>query len=542
MREVYYKGRYYQGSLSDANAEAICNLLQQKSVESLRHEIFDLSAEDITELISKYEASEKEHGFVKMGAFAPKEKPVGTLRDEQTIGVGFMYLNGSCLLGDEVGLGKTVQIAGLINIVRKQKALENKPFSFLFLSEKTSVEQLRSKLVQFTGDFVGLLPSAEAKYIDRFVSSRDTGSDYSLVATHAALENNAFLKSISDHRYDMLIFDESAPLRNTNTGMYMDAKALVSLFPNVIFLNATPVEINALDIYNQLALIDKNLLPTKRDFESTFCKRAPKPGKGYEIVGYKNTDVFKTAISLRYLARTRKDLGGTFSDNEYKIVIAELTETQHKLLRKTTLHQLCYDYPKGVDRYVAYNAETCGKVRVLMDILDELDVKTGKAIIYVKYKECQAELAELIKEKGYSCAVINGGVQGKKRSQIITDANAGKYDVIITNIYRAYDLPAFINCIFYTIDTNPQHMIQFEGRITRDINISGKRVYMIFTAGKELAALETLRVRMSASQNFTTTGRSMVSQAILNSSEKERRDMQSKADLDRLLKAMLSAK
>lgn len=536
MRETYYKGRYYQGSLSDENAEAICELLKKSCIEELRHEIYNLSDNDVNELIAKYEQSEKENGYVKMGTFAPSEKPLGSLRDEQTIGVGFMYLNGSCLLGDEVGLGKTVQIAGLINIVRKQKALENKNFSFLFLSEKTSVEQLRHKLVTFTGDYVGLLPSAEAKYIEKFAASRDAGSDYSIVATHAALDNNLFLQSLAKHKFDILIFDESAPLRNTDTNLYLDAKSLVSLFDNVIFLNATPVEINALDIYNQLALIDKKLLPTKKDFESTFCKK----NRNFEITGYKNTDLFKTAISLRYLARTRADLGGQYEDNEYKVVVAELTDTQRKLLRKTSLHQLCYDYPKGVDRRVEYNSETCGKVRVLLDLLEELDVKTGKAVVYVKFKECQAELCELIKQQGYSCAIINGAVSGKKRSDIINDANAGKYDVILTNIYRAYDLPAFINCIFYTIDTNPQHMIQFEGRITRDIDISGKRVYMIFTSGKELAALDKLRVRMSASQNFTTTGRSMVSDAILKSDNKERRELQNKADLDKLLKLILN--
>ena len=42
------------------------------------------------------------------------ERPLGELRDYQTIGVSFMYMSKYCLLGDSVGIGKTVQVAGLI--------------------------------------------------------------------------------------------------------------------------------------------------------------------------------------------------------------------------------------------------------------------------------------------------------------------------------------------------------------------------------------------------------------------------------------------
>lgn len=514
----YYKNAYFQGKLSDANAEALLKLQDVTEMSDLKYEILNLPYHVIQQIIEQYSEAEKEQGFVKQGSFPLAESDCirGVLRPEQTVGVAFMYLNGSCLFGDEVGLGKTVQIAGLYNIVRKQKAAQGEHFSILFLSEKTAVTQLRSKLIKFTGEYFGLLSDAQGGNIEKFCASREAGSNYSMVATHAAVRSPMFLESLARHPFDMLVFDESAPLRNTGTGLYYDTKALVKLFKNVIFLNATPVEIGAMDIYNQLNLIDPTLMPTKKEFESMFCIKTYKNNFTYDITGYKNTEVFKRAISLRYMARTRADLGGAYDGNQYCRYICPLTPTQRKLNQKTTLYQLCADYPTGVNRKVAYNAETCGKVYVLMQLMDKIDVTEEKVLIYVRYKECQAELKAMLEERGYSCAIINGEITAKARDEVITQANEGMLDVVITNIYRAYDLPKFRHCIFYTLDTNPQHMVQFEGRITRDIDVCDKCVYILVSEGKELAALETVRKRLEASDAFTVMGRSLVTAALMD--------------------------
>lgn len=522
----YYQGTYYQGSLSDENAQAILNLIQNTSVVTdLKHQITDLPYHEIKNLIELYDREEMANGFVKEGTFpVDKSKYIGTLRDEQTIGVAFMYLNGSCLLGDEVGLGKTVQVAGFVNVVKQQYAAQGKHFSILFLSEKTSVEQIRAKLIQFTGEYVGLLPSGEQAVMQKFADSREAGSNYSVVATHAALDSNVFMESVAKHPFDVLVIDETAILRNKSTSTYYNAKALGSLFKYRIALNATPVEITSLDLYNQLDFVDPTLLPTKTEFEATFCKKQAFNMHKSEIVGYKNEDIFRKAISLRYLARTRADLGGVYEQNEYKIVVAPLSDAQKRLMKKTSLHQLCADYPTGVSMRVPFSIETCGKVKILLDLLQECNAKESSALVYCKYKDCQLALKEILTQAGYSVAIINGEISGKKRNQIIDEASSGLYDVVLTNIFRAYDLPNFMNCIFYTIDPNPQNMVQFEGRITRDIDVIGKKVYLIFTEGVEMDVLRKLQARISASRAFTTTGRSLVTDAIVNRDNVDRRD------------------
>src|SRR5690606_734474 len=102
------------------------------------------------------------------------------------------------------------------------------------------------------------------------------------------------------------------------------------------------------------------------------------------------------------------------------------------------------------------------------------------------------------------------------------DFNNGEYDILITNVLRGIDLKACDNCILYTIDPNPQKMVQFEGRITREFDILGKSVWLLMSMGKEKRFVEkNIKLRATASASFTNTGKSMVLTAINSGENKE---------------------
>ena len=89
------------------------------------------------------------------------------------------------------------------------------------------------------------------------------------------------------------------------------------------------------------------------------------------------------------------------------------------------------------------------------------------------------------------------------------------YDVLITNIQRGLDLNNCDNCILYTIDPNPQKMVQFEGRMTRDFNVKYKSLYLLVCMGKEKKFVEeTLKLRVDAAEDFAIQGKSMTVAAL----------------------------
>jgi SNF2 family DNA or RNA helicase len=520
----FFKGKYYQGNMSNTQAEAILSLITEYDVvTSLRHVITDVPEYVITDM--KYDANlyETDNGSLKgFSNDYSSNLGVGTLRDAQTIGVAFMYYALSALLGDEVGLGKTVQIAGLCNILDKEANNNGREFRYCFLTEKSSAGQIRDKMIQFTGKYVGLLESGEKQVIENYLEKSKEKRYYSIVGSHSLLNSPQFLTDAAKRPYDLLVIDESNILKNVANEHFINCKALFKFHKRKILLNATPIELEVREMYNQLDLLDFDFLPTVTDFNKRFIK-TKKSMYGYKPDGYKNADEFKEAVSLRYLARTRAELGADYKENSYKTILIPLSPEQKELNKKTTLKQMVTDYPTGVDRTIAFNEHTTPKLAALFQVLDEsIDVFKGQALIYCRFVEAQNRMRELLEERGYRCVVLNGKVTTKFRTPIVNDFNSGQYDIMITNVLRGLDLKSCDNCILYTIDPNPQKMVQFEGRMTREFNIEYKSVYLLVAMGKEKKFVEErLKLRVNASGAFSKTGKSMVLEAIRSDDNKE---------------------
>ena len=165
-------------------------------------------------------------------------------------------------------------------------------------------------------------------------------------------------------------------------------------------LNATPLEQNVLEFYNQLDLLDDTFLPTLTDFKRRYCEMKQGVFGFTEIAGYKNTEEFKQAVSFRYIARTRASLGAQYVDNSYKVLLVPLSEEQKRLIKKTTLYSMVHDYPPGVDRNVEFSTTTTPKAAALLKIMNILDVSTSKALVYCRFVDCQAKLKALLEENG----------------------------------------------------------------------------------------------------------------------------------------------
>lgn len=497
----FYRNEYYQGTLSDEQAAMLCSLVGETKVDSLKHIIKSATYGEIESI----------KGAVKSGDVPPVVTNRGTLSDAQTIGVAFMYYSQRCLLGDDVGMGKTVECAGLMNILKKE-GYKN----ILFLTEKTIVPQIQYKLIKFTGEYVDMIPAATKPQLQKWFNANPDGFRYPVVGSHSLLGSSDFLYYLSQHPLDCLIIDEGSVIKNTGHTYYTSAKQLSKTTKFFYVLNATPLETAARDLYNQLKLIDSSFMPTVADFERAFCIKKPKQwGMGFEVVGYKNCSAFKHAITLRYLARTRDDIGAEFDGNNVQTIYVPLTKVQKELDKKTSLHQMVADYPPGVDYTLDYSFETTGKLEALVELCRKVE---GKILVYCRYKECQAGMRDYLRGIGRKPVVLNGEFSAKKRDEIIKDFNVGTNDIIITNIAKGIDLEDCDTCIFYTLDPNPQMMVQTFGRLTREVDIVGKNLYFLISEGREKKAFQsTSKVRASASMQFTRVGTNLVLEAIVDS-------------------------
>lgn len=149
----YYNGRLVGKFLEEGTCKKLESLIQaskkQKCIPQLKNKIVDMTEEDLeTCLVTK----DTEH----ITDYAPAE-----LSNAQTLGVAFLYYSKRCLLGDSVGVGKTVEFAGLCNLIKQRNGQH---YRFLYLTEKTLASEARRKLTRFTGKYVELLYGKRIKY------------------------------------------------------------------------------------------------------------------------------------------------------------------------------------------------------------------------------------------------------------------------------------------------------------------------------------------------------------------------------------------
>lgn len=518
-----FNGRYRGSKLSEDKCKELEKIIsldkENGKCEELKHIICNISDEDTIAYINSYED--------KNATPITVNKPLGELRDDQTLGVAFMYAAERCILGDSVGMGKTVESAGLIQRLKQ----DNPNMRFCVFTGTNLTVQFRKELVKFTGEYVTLLETAEQTRLSKFYNQYPYTSDKSeipnVVGSHSLITAPIFIQWLEQYKavhkeypFDLFIVDESSILGGTDTKIVDTFSLLANNVPRIVFLNATPFETSLLTFYNQLNILDKSLMPTKTEFQNQFMVMDytgiyPRPtGK------YKNEEDFKQYIGYRYFARTRKDKGAKIENSGGGVIVSPLSKIQKSLLKRTTMYRMVYDCPQYLDPDIEFNEENVPKLQSLNSLLSN-ECKGNQVIIFVPYIDSQTEIRDWLIEKGYKVDVLNGKVKQKERTRIIDEFKNGDLDILITNVQKGLNFGNCNYCIFYSMDTNPSRMLQFEGRITRDFDIIGKNIYILCSEGKEMNTLnEVLRSRTKATTDFTNADISVILQILLEN-EKE---------------------
>lgn len=512
----YHNGRLQGNYLSDEACNTLDKIIEMSGsngyVKDLKRLIYDLNPSEISQI-------------KQQGNSDDIEKRVGTLEDLQTLGVAFLYYAKRAILGDSVGLGKTVVVSGLFNLLRQKINKEGFEFRFLFLTEKNLVAETRDKLIRFTGDYVDAV-YGEKKYIERFLSENQDELHYSVVASHSVVKNISFqeyLKSYYNYfqttPFDILVVDEAGSvLGNKKTQIYENTKAVADMFDMVVLLNATAFENNLSMFYNQLSFVDDSFLPTQTEFNKKYVDfdytgPYPKPsGK------YKNADEFRRLVGYRYFSRTRKSTGAKMEGCTAEVIVSDLSKLQKDLLKRVSIPNMVYDCPGYFfDDDFVMDFDNTPKLRDLVRLVSDLTDKGESVLIYSIYREAQDAIQSILFAYGIHCEVMNGGTKIKEKNDLISRFKAGDLKVLITNVQKGLDFGRCNHCIFYCYDPSPNKMVQFEGRMTRDYNIIDKHVYLLISRGAELRKFKSdVADKAKASDMFAGSDFSCVMSLLLN--------------------------
>lgn len=490
---VMYKDMYL-GQMDPKQADLILSTRQAEEIPNLTKMIFNFPPELV---LRSLESGDSIRDIIRAENIDYKQY-LGQLRKYQTVGTAFMYFSPRSIIGDGVGLGKTAEIAALINLLKQVGELSR----FMMAVETSALGQTQAELIRFTGLNIIALPS-EGYKLKKVIQKTDWNKIDGMVIKHSALRSDVLSNWLAlnigenglSNLFNLFLLDESSVIKNTTTKTAIYTKNICDICPRVHFMNATTFETCLMDIYNQMDIMNPQLLPNKWRIEKEFCtfgrstywtKENGKPKMNYrrDLTGYKNQVKFKECLKLVYFGRCKQDIGMDMP-HIHKVYEVEPNNEQSMALQKGYRYMEVLNCPSLIeDIHLETSRKTVPKIDRLCNLIEN-EFADSKVMVYCFHTEAQEAIANELRKIGRNPVVLNGKSTDTERWEIQTRFNSGDYDVIITNIMKSLNLFGGDACIFYSNSMTPSKMFQTAGRVDRNVDDKIKTFILLIYKGTD---------------------------------------------------------
>lgn len=267
------------------------------------------------------------------------------LRDYQTIGTLNVAMMLRTILGDDPGLGKTIQ-ALVAYAILKSKDPELK---LLVITTKSAIRQWGKEINKFLtglsyhvmvneyrpinggkkehGSKARLLQYEELKYKDIFICGY-----------YPVSEEYTKLAESRGERF-MVVYDECQAFKNDDTKVFIGAEYIAQKAIRVYGLTATPIKNKLTEFYNIFKVIVPGLFPRVTAFKDQFTvqemkmvpQRGGRPRMIKQVVDYKNLDQFRSVIEPYFLKRFAHEVAKDLPRIVAKRIEVEMGPVQKKV-------------------------------------------------------------------------------------------------------------------------------------------------------------------------------------------------------------------
>ncbi|KAG8233390.1 hypothetical protein J437_LFUL013170 [Ladona fulva] len=206
----------------------------------------------------------------------------------QTVKFGISK-GGRCLIADEMGLGKTIQALGIANFFHQDWPL--------LIVCPSSVKYTWKEAISTW------LPSISGKEDITVISnSKEDFTSGNVVIMSFDMFSRSNDKLL---RFKTVIVDESHSLKNIKSARSQVAFNILRQAKRVIMLSGTPALSRPIELYPQLACIDRFGFPRMKDFGIRYCNGKSKPW-GWDYSGASNMEELFLLLEKRIMIRRLK--------------------------------------------------------------------------------------------------------------------------------------------------------------------------------------------------------------------------------------------
>ena len=394
------------------------------------------------------------------------------LRSQQQLG------RHGAILGDVMGLGKTLQAIGLITHNVNEGAKDN-----LVICPGTLLENWRREFVKFSPS-LNVVTHYGAYRAGTAAKLR--GYDVVLTTYDALIRDHSMLSTIN---WNLVIIDEAQAIKNPRAQRTIRCKGLPRNFG--VAMSGTPLENRLLDLWSLSDFAEPGLFGTESQFENDY-EGAPN--------GAAEVNKIIRAILLR---RRLHEIEHQLPD---KVVIdhpitwpSEMNEIYERVrieaieefatagglvatgrLRKLTTHPLLMDI--GPEDMTALSP----KYALTLEILEELFANKEKCLIFASYKNIIDRITEDIGLRYPSAFVksLDGRTEMDARSPLVDEFNSFEGPgVLVCNPIVAgagLNITGANHVIHYNLEWNPAKEDQATFRVYRNGQLKETFIHRLF--------------------------------------------------------------
>ena len=367
--------------------------------------------------------------------------------DYQKTAVHFLVNRHFAILGDGLGLGKTIE-----SLMSARLLYDKYHFSkFLVVCYPVSIIENWKREIHL-------------------VSAGDENFEKAFEVTNYEQFRSKDAERLISQNYDIVICDEASQLRNPTKAR----KGLQKVRSKYYWmLSGEVVEKYPVDLYYIISTFSKYY--RRQEFYDKFVIEEMKyfyTKKIKQIVGFKNIKQLKEEISPIYLRRTREDVGEELKKVDIKVeyVRSKLTEEQEKGFKNIKKEIAIKEEMLGEDKnlileyfqrarlflddsnYEEKEKEIdSSKYKSLLKILKENP--TEKAIVFTSYKIILEKLKKALEKEGIKAITISSDMNKKERQEKIDEYKKSKDTfVLLTSDILAYGVNLETSTILINYD------------------------------------------------------------------------------------------
>jgi SNF2 family DNA or RNA helicase len=479
--------------------------MTMQSTESHKWLVNEAVQKKLKEIRSRTDLSLKPMKHLKstFTDFDGSEKPL-RIRYYQVQGIMHLVAMKRFLLGDDTGLGKTLQTIGALCAIWERDSNRKA----VILTTKSAAKQWAREFAKFTTGVTVISGSGSPgeRQVSRTMFENAKGPTVYIAGYRSIVQD---FSHVQDWRDFIFITDEATAYKNPKTQVHQVCRHMADQAERVWALTATLIKNNLLEGHGIYSVVTPGLFGSVNNFTLYYCivrmQKLPRSNRQIPIVvGYAPDRVreFRDEIAPYFLGRPKHEVATELPALVQQTIEVELSREQEEKYDEALsgLLSLGADVKETTKlTQVTYCQEICdhlalldlagdsGKLEALIELLTQGDFADEKVIIFSRFRKLVDLLMPVFATNKIKAVRVTGGEDGDTRDAAMRAFQNPNDDTRVCCITMAgsdaINLQAAKAIIFFDTPWSAGDYIQILGRMIR-IGSLHDRCYAVHLVGK----------------------------------------------------------